>query len=176
MRVCGYWSVAECARRILRIYEMLAFFRKLIVELVLVSRSMRQGNMQVRKKWSRGLSIFLAAVTLFTAVPAASSQSAAPSTEVQTGTAETQRRPGRRSRRTDKRRPGRYSRRADSSRPGRRSRRTDSSRPGRRSRRTGRRRIRIYRESRYKAPVYRGSRCRMQMYRENRCQTQKEIR
>ena len=90
MRVCGYWSVAECARRILRIYEMLAFFRKLIVELVLVSRSMRQGGMQVRKKWSRGLSIFLAAVTLFTAVPAAASQSAAPSTEVQTGTAETQ--------------------------------------------------------------------------------------
>ncbi len=90
MCVCGYWSVAECARRILRIYEMLAFFRKLIVELVLVSRSMRQGGMQVRKKWSRGLSIFLAAVTLFTAVPAAASQSAAPSTEVQAGTAETQ--------------------------------------------------------------------------------------
>ena len=82
--------MAECARRILRIYETLAFFRKLIVELVLVSRSMRQGGMQVRKKWSRGLSIFLAAVTLFTAVPAAASQSAAPSTEVTAGTAETQ--------------------------------------------------------------------------------------
>ena len=71
-------------------YETLAFFRKLIVELVLVSRSMRQGGMQVRRKWSRGISIFLAAVTLFTAVPAAASQSAAPSTEVTTGTAETQ--------------------------------------------------------------------------------------
>ena len=82
--------MAECARRILRMYETLAFFRKLIVELVLVSRSMRQGGMQVRRKWSRGLSIFLAAVTLFTAVPAAASQSAAPSTEVTTGTAETQ--------------------------------------------------------------------------------------
>ena len=82
--------MAECARRILRIHETLAFFRKLIVELVLVSRSMRQGGMQVRKKWSRGLSIFLAAVTLFTAVPAAASQSAAPSTEVTAGTAETQ--------------------------------------------------------------------------------------
>ena len=90
MCVCGYWGMAECARRILRMYETLAFFRKLIVELVLVSRSMRQGGMQVRRKWSRGLSIFLAAVTLFTAVPAAASQSAAPSTEVTTGTAETQ--------------------------------------------------------------------------------------
>ena len=82
--------MAECAHRILRMYETLAFFRKLIVELVLVSRSMRQGGMQVRRKWSRGISIFLAAVTLFTAVPAAASQSAAPSTEVTTGTAETQ--------------------------------------------------------------------------------------
>ena len=90
MCVCRYWGMAECARRILRMYETLAFFRKLIVELVLVSRSMRQGGMQVRRKWSRGISIFLAAVTLFTAVPAAASQSAAPSTEVTTGTAETQ--------------------------------------------------------------------------------------
>ena len=161
--------MAECARRILRMYETLAFFRKLIVELVLVSRSMRQGGMQVRRKWSRGLSIFLAAVTLFTAVPAAASQSAAPSTEVTTGTAETQPQGGQQP-------SGIRSRRAGSSRPERHSRRADSSRPGRHSRRADRRRIRIYRESRYKVPIYRGSRCRMQMYRENRCQTQTETR